>query len=479
VEFFNHIKDAVAPDPEEAISVWGGDYNCVQVVERDTLNMADYANHGGAELTQVVTDRLLVDAWMVCRAADLPPHAQGFTRWQTNRAAASRIDRIYCSARDYAYFIATRVVPQPSLSDHDAVVTTFNPPDQATRSPTWKLNTAWLNDPQFVQLLEAAWRKHLRHYPEETDVGVVWCDYKEVVKKMARSWAIARAADKRRTVREIQTQLSTPNIPPLSRAQLRNQLTAINEVDYNNTGTAASLSYQFAGDRSTGEFFAKVQQSCSSNTPISSLTKADGNTTEAHPAITAELCKFWGKVFGEGQNEVITQEKRTARDTSLARIRRRLLQPQVDQLAAPISVDELQAAMKRAQRGKTPGPDGLPVEFYLTCWHFVGPVVHLLALLTQEGYSLPMGVTQANIALLHKTDEASPSAGQFRPISLLNADYKLISAVLASRLASVLSMLVDELQTGFVPGRLIWENITFNRVPQRHQHPSHDGFLGL
>ena len=61
------------------------------------------------------------------------------------------------------------------------------------------------------------------------------------------------------------------------------------------------------------------------------------------------------------------------------------------------------------------------------------------------------------------TDSAAPASSKFRPLALLNADYKLLAATLAARMSLLLPQLIDELQTGFVPGRLIMENITFNR----------------
>ena len=147
----------------------------------------------------------------------------------------------------------------------------------------------------------------------------------------------------------------------------------------------------------------------------------------------------------------------------------------------PITLSELDAARSRAKPRKSSGSDGLPVEFHTATWDFTGPVLERIARTLQKGEKLPEEMVHANVSLLHKSDSASPSSSQFRPIALLNADYKLIAATLAARLAPLLSNLVDELQTGFVPGRLIMENLTLNRdlidFCHDESHPLYMAFL--
>ncbi len=127
-----------------------------------------------------------------------------------------------------------------------------------------------------------------------------------------------------------------------------------------------------------------------------------------------------------------------------------------------ITLDELQAALKLSARGKKPGSDGLPYEFFSQFWEVLGP--KLLAVLqdafqAQHGLCLPTSMTQGVITLLYKGKGPKAMLDSYRPITLLNSDYKLLAKALATRFGPALQHVVDPTQTAFVPGRWIGDNV--------------------
>ena len=66
-------------------------------------------------------------------------------------------------------------------------------------------------------------------------------------------------------------------------------------------------------------------------------------------------------------------------------------------------------------------------------------------------------MTQATIALL-KRDKDPTSCGSYRPLSLLNADVKVLAKVIPSRLENVLPHIISEEQNGFIKGRHLFFN---------------------
>ena len=127
-----------------------------------------------------------------------------------------------------------------------------------------------------------------------------------------------------------------------------------------------------------------------------------------------------------------------------------------------ITLEELHSALKASARGKKPGSDGLPYEFFSQFWDMLGQ--ELLAVLqdsfqTQHAPSLPASMTQGVITLLYKGKGSRSLLDSYRPITLLNSDYKLLAKALASRFGPALQHVVDPTQTAFVPGRWIGDNV--------------------
>ena len=106
---------------------------------------------------------------------------------------------------------------------------------------------------------------------------------------------------------------------------------------------------------------------------------------------------------------------------------------------------------------ESPGIDDITKEFYIKFWNVVKEP--LCASIQQSFIAgeLSTSQKQAIIKLIEKKDRDKRFIKNWRPISLLNVDMKLISKVLASRLKSVISTIVNENQVACVSNRFINE----------------------
>ena len=101
------------------------------------------------------------------------------------------------------------------------------------------------------------------------------------------------------------------------------------------------------------------------------------------------------------------------------------------------------------QSNKSPVTDGLPAEFYKLFW--------------KESHSYLLNASKYahrnGLLMISKKNKAAKLLKNWRPITLLNRDYKIASKCIASRIQKFLSRLIDNDQTGFLKNRFIGENI--------------------
>ena len=134
---------------------------------------------------------------------------------------------------------------------------------------------------------------------------------------------------------------------------------------------------------------------------------------------------------------------------------------EVDKLSLdePISKQELYETVLSMKHNKSPGFDGLPVEFYIVLWKDISDM-----LLSSFNFSLQNGLMSSSqrngiITLIPKKDRDSYYLKNYRPISLLTVDYKILAKTIANRLKKCLSYLIHPDQSGFLKGRNIGNNV--------------------
>ncbi|KAF1334471.1 Reverse transcriptase precursor, partial [Globisporangium splendens] len=123
-------------------------------------------------------------------------------------------------------------------------------------------------------------------------------------------------------------------------------------------------------------------------------------------------------------------------------------------LLKPIESSEIKQAVKKCKRGKAHGPDELGNDWYRDhCDEITGLFERLFNLWIPECI-LPSSFSEAHIHCIKKSVSAA-SPLDYRPIALLNSDYKIFTRIFATRLRTVLPWLIHHMQAGFVPGRAI------------------------
>jgi hypothetical protein len=132
----------------------------------------------------------------------------------------------------------------------------------------------------------------------------------------------------------------------------------------------------------------------------------------------------------------------------------------------PIEVSEV---VKQMSPIKALGSDGLPPVFYKKYWHLVGEDITKAVLTCLNSGRILKAINHTNITLIPKVKNPEVVT-EYRPISLCNVIYKIISKVLANRLKRILIQIISKSQSAFVPGRLITDNILVAFKTLHHMH---------
>ena len=125
----------------------------------------------------------------------------------------------------------------------------------------------------------------------------------------------------------------------------------------------------------------------------------------------------------------------------------------------PLLHDEVAEAVKELNNNKSPGTDGLPIEIYKFFWPKLGRFLFEVYKEILEDKKLHLSARCGIIALLEKLNKDMLYLENWRPLSLLNCDYKILAKVFANRLNCVLPDIIHRSQYGFVKDRHISEDV--------------------
>ncbi|CAM5117260.1 unnamed protein product [Natator depressus] len=129
-----------------------------------------------------------------------------------------------------------------------------------------------------------------------------------------------------------------------------------------------------------------------------------------------------------------------------------------ERLELPLTLAEFSEALRRMPTNKSPGMDGLTVEFYRAFWDILGPDLVTVWAESLQGGVLPLSCRRAVLALLPKKGDLR-DLRNWRPLSLLSMDYKIVAKAISLRLGSVMADVIHPDQTYTVPGRSIFDNL--------------------
>ena len=238
------------------------------------------------------------------------------------------------------------------------------------------------------------------------------------------------------------------------------------EIFWRQRSRVAWLQY---GDRNTKFFHSKASQRRHRNF-IKGIKNDNGDWVEEVDEVAEVASDYFMNIF-----KAITCDRM---EECLNAVHQRLTADMLEVLSRPYSREEVRAALFQMGPTKAPGPDGMNAIFYQKFWHIVGNGVTDAVLdFLHIGHMVP-DINYTHIILIPKVKKPEKMAN-FRPISLCNVIYKIISKVLANRLKLILPQLISPTQSAFVPWHLIIDNVLVAYETLHAMHIRKKGALAL
>ena len=444
--FFDSLHEFFIPS--DAIII-GGDFNCYDnALDKFGGNISIHK-----EYESLKNDFALVDVWR-----NLHPGSREFTWFNSSFSIRSRLDKFLVSRELLSPGVECNISPCP-ISDHDFVSLVFDIPTGVKRGPgVWTFNNSLLKDKDFCTTIEKFIDCHLRFLPSFASLQDWW----EFLKLSIKEESIAFSHNKQRRLRKQQVSLTNKLIRLRQRlvdgddtvsiliSDTESQLKArwVKEIE----GIMIRSRAQWLEGKRPSCYFFNLQRIKAQKSHISSVYDLNGTEVSSQEEIQKAHVDFYSCLFSEEPVGVALQ------DDLLSSLQCELSSDQASSCEGQMTLDEMTFALKKMNSNKASGPDGLSVEFYVKFWDRLGPYLCRVLYAYYHAGEMCESMKTSNTRVIFKKGDRK-NLKNWRPISLLNVNYKICSKVLSLRLSKVLEFIVDPDQTCSVPGRKITSNL--------------------
>ena len=454
--------------------ILNGDFNMLLSNEENIAGL----NHSEKEVTifnEFIDKYDLSDTWKL-RNPDKKEYS--WIRFinltnQPTKYTARRLDYLFCN-HNLNKLLCFSEMKHFSSTDHKAVISHFRLDDFPRGKNVWCFNDSLLDDTDFILCMSQFIKDKYNSLKEEEEYSnnVIW----DLLKISIREKSMAFSRKKR-----LEDSLSNELIDKISclssllsddpsNFQLINELcktTKQKEIKDLSTSRGAlkrSRAKFISEDETNSAYFLGLERYKQEHQVIKCIYNDKGEIIATPNKILPVISHFYEHLMNDADEANININKTNVLNDFLNNVSH----PSLDEtdkelLDAPITVSELEEALKFLNTNSAPGCDGLTPLFYKYFSETLRLPFYNNIIESTETELLSLSQRRSLITLLPKSEDKEQlrNISNHRPISLTTTDYKIYSKVLATRLQNVIHKLINDDQVGYIKGRNINDHIRF------------------
>ena len=452
-----------------------GDYNLVLNTALDRKNSSYNHDKAADTLRQLSEELMLSDVWRI-QNPDVKRYS--WYRKRGKEITASRIDFALISNSILDRVEACMYV-NGILTDHSGFYMTVKTCTNERGPGYWKLNTTLLSIIDYCKEM----RLKLVEIKEVSELSganpiETWEKIKTSVKTFSREFSKNLANEKQLIIAQLSERITDleENLDKLNEESLDILIKSRDDLDVLVSEKARGLIFRSKvnwineGERNT-KYFYNLEKLRAETKTCHSLLNSDGIALTEQKDILNEQESFYRHLYAKGQDsfEIDYEPNKHVFEEHLAAKNQHFSQ------------SEIATAILQLKNGKSPGPDGIGIEFYKVFWPDIKDIFYEMVNFMYEEKKMNPSSMKGIINLIPKPGKDTRFLKNLRPITLLNSDYKVIEKAIANRLIPALDDLISHDQKGFLPNRRITINIRriFDLIKNTEKSEREYGILSL
>jgi len=457
-KFFSDLCDWVT-DNQVTNLIAGGDFNDLNDNGLDRQSKhATKTPTGGNSLNNLKQNLLLVDIWRKNH-----PQSKQFTWTRKNPYPVStRID-FWLIQKSLVDHVLQCTIKPSIKSDHKAIFLKIRLNKEKRGPGLWRLNTAYLSDQDYMDGVKNSILDVNLEYKNTTiSKQLLWELIKKRIKEFSIGFCKQKAIQMKGNLIYLEKrllELDQKIDENLDETTLNEYTTVKTEIEkiYQSKARGAQIraraEWTEKGEKSLS-YFLNLEKWQAANNNITKLSDGDTDVTDQGKILQLEK-SFYERLYTSdcsvSDREIDMFLETVELESSLSEHKKLILEK-------PLEKEEYFEALQAMKTNRSPGTDGLPAEFYLTFWNSIGDFVFDALKESMEKGCMSPSQKRAVLKLIFKKGDRKDLAN-WRPISLLNTDYKLLAAALAKRLQAALPNLISHDQTAYLKNRFIGQNV--------------------